>query len=80
MYQSLPNSKAAEDNAVSAEQGEVPSNMKSFWKFLLRKSLPADSLRSAQSAVFGLGDSGDLKHYTLCSHAKSRACEPASTP
>lgn len=26
-------------------QGEEPDNMKSFWKFLLRKSLPHDSLK-----------------------------------
>lgn len=39
-------------------QGEEPDNMKAFWKFLLRKSLPADSLRSLHCAVLGLGDSG----------------------
>jgi sulfite reductase alpha subunit-like flavoprotein len=31
--------------------------MKSFWKFLLRKSLPASSLQSLNVAVIGLGDS-----------------------
>lgn len=39
-------------------QGEEPDNMKAFWKFLLRKSLPTDSLRSLHCAVLGLGDSG----------------------
>lgn len=34
--------------------------MKTFWKFLLRKSLPADSLKALHVAVFGLGDSGEL--------------------
>jgi sulfite reductase alpha subunit-like flavoprotein len=38
-------------------QGEEPSNMKQFWKFLLRKSLPPDALSDLQYAVFGLGDS-----------------------
>ncbi len=28
-----------------------------FWRFLLRKDLPADSLETMQFAVFGLGDS-----------------------
>lgn len=42
-------------------QGEEPDNMKMFWKFLLRKSLPADSLRSMRFAVLGLGDSGYAK-------------------
>ncbi|XP_055525881.1 NADPH-dependent diflavin oxidoreductase 1 [Wyeomyia smithii] len=38
-------------------QGEEPDNMKRFWKFLLRKSLPADSLRGMNFGVLGLGDS-----------------------
>lgn len=38
-------------------QGDEPDNMKSFWKFLLRKSLPLDSLCSLSCAVLGLGDS-----------------------
>ncbi len=49
-----------------ANQGEVPSNMKSFWKFLLRKALPADSLKGVTVAVFGLGDSGELSHARSC--------------
>ncbi|KAJ8331849.1 NAPDH-dependent diflavin reductase [Batrachochytrium dendrobatidis] len=38
-------------------QGEEPDNMKRFWKFLLRKNLPNDSLQKVQFGVFGLGDS-----------------------
>ncbi|XP_058465305.1 NADPH-dependent diflavin oxidoreductase 1 [Malaya genurostris] len=38
-------------------QGEEPDNMKRFWKFLLRKSLPTDSLRGMHFGVIGLGDS-----------------------
>ncbi|KAI9205118.1 uncharacterized protein BJ171DRAFT_503040 [Polychytrium aggregatum] len=38
-------------------QGDEPDNMKRFWKFLLRKNLPADSLAGLKFAVFGLGDS-----------------------
>lgn len=37
--------------------GEVPYNMKSFWNFLLKKSLSSESLILMNSAVFGLGDS-----------------------
>lgn len=40
-------------------QGELPTNMKRFWRFLLRKNLPADSLCGVMHAVFGLGDSGE---------------------
>lgn len=42
-------------------QGEEPDNMKSFWKFLLRKSLPSDSLIGMRFAVIGLGDSSYQK-------------------
>lgn len=41
--------------------GEEPENMKLFWKFLLRKSLPADSLCGMRFAVIGFGDSSYLK-------------------
>lgn len=42
-------------------QGDEPDNMKKFWRFLLRKSLPNDSLKSVQFAVLGLGDSSYTK-------------------
>ncbi|CAN8000134.1 unnamed protein product [Ixodes hexagonus] len=42
-------------------QGEEPDNMKCFWTFLLRKSLPVDSLRGMSYAVVGLGDSSYQK-------------------
>lgn len=29
-------------------QGDQPDNMKKFWKFLLRKNLPCDSLQSVK--------------------------------
>jgi sulfite reductase alpha subunit-like flavoprotein len=35
--------------------------MKNFWKFLLRKSLPTDSLSRLNFVVIGLGDSSYLK-------------------
>ncbi|RZC41878.1 NADPH-dependent diflavin oxidoreductase 1, partial [Asbolus verrucosus] len=42
-------------------QGEEPDNMKLFWKFLLRKNLPTDSLINLKFAVLGLGDSSYTK-------------------
>ncbi|KAG2186396.1 hypothetical protein INT43_002834 [Umbelopsis isabellina] len=42
-------------------QGEEPSNMKRFWKFLLRKNLPAGILGQIEYTVFGLGDSSYQK-------------------
>lgn len=42
--------------------GEEPQNMKKFWRFLLRRDLPSDSLKSLQFAVIGLGDSSYQKY------------------
>jgi sulfite reductase alpha subunit-like flavoprotein len=39
-------------------KGNVPTNMRNFWKFLLRKNLPASSLSQVRAALCGLGDSG----------------------
>ena len=43
-------------------QGDEPDNMKVFWKFLLRKSLPSNSLESMKFGVLGLGDSSYQKY------------------
>lgn len=32
-------------------QGEEPDNMKQFWRFLLRKNLPPDSLQGMRSVL-----------------------------
>ncbi|XP_059514588.1 NADPH-dependent diflavin oxidoreductase 1 isoform X1 [Myotis daubentonii] len=42
-------------------QGDPPDNMKSFWRFLFRKSLPSTSLCQVDFAVVGLGDSSYAK-------------------
>jgi sulfite reductase alpha subunit-like flavoprotein len=42
--------------------GECPSSMVGFWKFLLQKNLPKTSLASVAVAVFGLGDSSYEKY------------------
>ena len=43
-------------------QGDPPESMRSFWRFLLRKSLGPRWLQSTLFAVFGLGDSGYPKY------------------
>ncbi len=43
--------------ASTTGDGEVPSNMATFWKFLLRRDLPPQALEDVHVAVFGLGDS-----------------------
>ncbi|CAH3041690.1 unnamed protein product [Porites lobata] len=38
-------------------QGDEPDNMKKFWRFMLRRNLPSNSLSGVSFAVLGLGDS-----------------------
>lgn len=42
-------------------QGDPPDNMKQFWRFLLRKSLPSSMLNNIRYGVIGLGDSSYKK-------------------
>ncbi|XP_055357583.1 NADPH-dependent diflavin oxidoreductase 1-like [Paramacrobiotus metropolitanus] len=43
--------------ASTTGQGEEPDNMKVFWRSLLRRRLPPNSLTNLEFAVLGLGDS-----------------------
>ena len=43
-------------------QGDAPDNMKRFWRFLLKKNLPKDSLCKLMFTVFGFGDSSYLQY------------------
>lgn len=52
--------------------GEVPDNMKTFWKFLLRKDLPSNSLSSVNFCVFGLGDSSYDKFNVVAKRLNKR--------
>jgi len=61
-----PISRILEDRLVifvasTTGQGDEPKNMEKFWKFLLRKNLPSDSLDALSFAVLGLGDSSYQK-------------------
>ena len=53
----LPTSPLVVYIAATTGQGEEPDNMKKTWRFLLRKSLPSNSLEHQQFGVLGLGDS-----------------------
>jgi len=70
----LPNTPLVVFVASSTGDGEAPENMTNFWKFLLRRSLQKDSLKDAQFAVFGLGDSSYAKY-----NAVARRLEVGST-
>lgn len=57
----LINEKALIFVCATTGQGDEPENMKHFWRFLLRKSLPRDSLQGVNIAVLSLGDSSYQK-------------------
>jgi sulfite reductase alpha subunit-like flavoprotein len=57
----LPNESCVVFVTSTTGQGEEPRNMKSFWRFLLRRSLSETSLTNVSYCVFGLGDSGYQK-------------------
>ncbi|XP_053670294.1 NADPH-dependent diflavin oxidoreductase 1 [Anopheles nili] len=61
-------------------QGEEPDNMKRFWKFLLRKSLPSDSLGQVHFAVLGLGDSRYPKFNFVAKKLHKRLQQLGGTP
>ena len=57
----LPSEMAVVFVVATAGQGDPPTNLRPFWRFLLRKALPPGSLAPLPVAVFGLGDSGYVK-------------------
>lgn len=60
-------------------QGDEPDNMKSFWKFLLRKSLPANSLSGLKFGVLGLGDSSYSKFNFVAKRLNRRLTQLGAT-
>ena len=61
---SLPNETFVLFITSTTGQGDPPDNMRNFWRFLLRRSLPSNSLENMKYAVFGLGDSSYPKYNT----------------
>ena len=53
----LPLTKLAVFIIATTGEGEAPETMQNSWKFLLRRDLPANSLKQLKFSVFGLGDS-----------------------
>lgn len=60
--------------------GEEPDNMKAFWKFLLRRSLPTNSLNGLGFAVLGLGDSSYNKYNYVAKRLNKRLQQLGATP
>lgn len=59
---------------------DEPDNMKSFWKFLLRKSLPSDSLSKLNFGVIGLGDSSYQKFNFVAKRLHKRLIQLGANP
>ncbi|XP_050675053.1 NADPH-dependent diflavin oxidoreductase 1 isoform X2 [Leptidea sinapis] len=60
--------------------GDEPDNMKTFWKFLLRKNLPSNSLINLKYAVVGLGDSSYAKFNFAAKKLQKRLSQLGGTP
>lgn len=61
-------------------QGDEPDNMRSFWRFLLRKTLPLDSLAGLQYAVLGMGDSSYDKFNFVAKRLNKRLQQLGAKP
>lgn len=61
-------------------QGDEPDNMKQFWKFLLRKNLPSDSLSGIRFGVLGLGDSSYTKFNFVAKRLNKRLQQLGGIP
>lgn len=61
-------------------QGEEPDNMKQFWRFLLRRSLPKDSLVRMKYGVLGLGDSSYQKFNFVAKKLHKRLAQIGGIP
>lgn len=61
-------------------QGDEPDNMRTFWRFLLRRSLPASSLCGLHFAVLGLGDSSYEKFNFVAKRLNKRLQQLGAQP
>ena len=61
-------------------EGEVPDAMRTFWQFLLRRDLPAQSLAALHHACFGLGDSTYPKFCYAAKRLHRRLAQLGSSP
>ncbi|XP_013141954.1 PREDICTED: NADPH-dependent diflavin oxidoreductase 1 [Papilio polytes] len=66
--------------SATTGQGDEPDNMKKFWKFLLRKNLPSNSLRNLKFGVIGLGDSSYEKFNFVGKKLNKRLIQLGATP
>ncbi|XP_060597586.1 NADPH-dependent diflavin oxidoreductase 1-like [Ruditapes philippinarum] len=60
-------------------QGDPPDNMTTFWRFIMRRNLPKDSLNQLSHAVLGLGDSSYQKFNFVAKKLHKRLLQLGST-
>ena len=75
----LPHERCVVFVASTTGEGVVPDNMRSFWRFLLRKDLPPGSLSAMRHACFGLGDSSYPKFNFAAKRLHRRLLQLGST-
>ena len=65
--------------ASTTGEGTCPDNMAKFWRFLLRRDLPRDSLSRMCFSVFGLGDSSYSKFNAVARRLNARLLQLGAT-
>ena len=75
----LPHERCVVFVVSTTGEGVVPDNMRSFWRFLLRKDLPPGSLGAVRHACFGLGDSSYPKFNFAAKRLHRRLLQLGST-
>ena len=76
----LPNARRVVFVTSTMGQGDPPANVRLFWRFLLRKSLPSDSLSRLAFACFGLGDSHYQKYNVVAKKLAKRLLNLGARP
>jgi sulfite reductase alpha subunit-like flavoprotein len=61
-------------------QGDVPDNMTKFWKKIMKKNMPNDSLQNVEFCVIGLGDSSYEKYNFIAKKLYKRFIQLGATP
>ena len=61
-------------------QGDLPDNMTKFWKIIMKKNLPNDSLQNVEFGVIGLGDSSYEKYNFIAKKLYKRFIQLGATP
>jgi sulfite reductase alpha subunit-like flavoprotein len=61
-------------------QGDVPDNMTKFWRKIMKKNIPNDSLQNVEFCIIGLGDSSYEKYNFIAKKLYKRFIQLGATP